>query len=368
MLQLHLIKTCEDCSYEEISKITSPALASEIFEYHTIDKENNEVILTNLISTSTEIIIPGSIDGVPVKMIPSNIFKDNNTLEKVTISEGIEVIDKQAFANCTSLKEINFPNSYITIEEEAFLNCSSLRKIKINYGRTKGKAFAECSNLRIVEFGKEFEGIGNNSFYNCLKIVFFKFPAYYGSNRVNVFDTEMRYTNNINDTSNYVTLTSGSHSLIDNYYNGETSDDVIKIKDGFYYYRKNGNTTLISIDRDDKDIILPTNKTHGVSIHIIDGRTFRDMEDELDSIFVPMSVHTMSASTTFNKNLKIYYEGVNILKDQGRDIGSTYINPETSETIVYKSIPYLYSETNKNDGKLYWYYDKDGNICEHISN
>ena len=58
------------------------------------------------------------------------------------------------------------------------------------------------------------------------------------------------------------------------------------------------------------------------------------MEDELDSIFVPMSVHTMSASTTFNKNLKIYYEGVNILKDQGRDIGSTYINPETSETIV----------------------------------
>ena len=92
------------------------------------------------------------------------------------------------------------------------------------------------------------------------------------------------------------------------------------------------------------------------------------MEDELDSIFVPMSVHTMSALTTFNKNLKIYYEGVNILKDQGRDIGSTYINPETSETIVYKSIPYLYSETNKNDGKLYWYYDKDGNICEHISN
>ena len=361
------IKTCEDCSYEEISKITSPALASTIFEYYTTDKENNEVILTNLISTSTEIVIPGCIDGIPVKKIPSNIFKNNSTLEKVTISEGIEFIDKQAFANCTSLKEINFPNSYITIEEEAFLNCSSLRKIKINYGRTKEKSFAECSNLRIVEFGKEFEGIGNNSFYNCLKIVFFKFPAYYGSNRVNVFDTEMRYTNNINDTSNYVTLTSGSHSLIDNYSNGKTSDDVIKITDGFYYYRKNGNTTLISIDRDDKDIVLPTNKTHGGNIHIIDGRTFRDMEDQLDSIFVPMSVHTMSALTTFNKNLKIYYEGVNILKDQGRDIGSTYINPETSETIVYKSIPYLYSETNKNDGKLYWYYDNEGNICEHSS-
>ena len=89
------------------------------------------------------------------------------------------------------------------------------------------------------------------------------------------------------------------------------------------------------------------------------------MEDNIDSIYVPMSVHTMSECKMFYKNLKIYYEGVNILKAQGRDIGATYIDPITEEVVTYKSIPYLYSETNLNDGKQYWYYDNNGKICEH---
>ena len=359
----YIFGTCGDCEYEELQKVLLEPGCADTFDY-TVDKENNEVILTNVKFRAKEVTIPGHIDGIPVKLAP-NLFEGDTTLEILKFNEGVFEIGIQSFKDCTSLKEIKFPKSLLTIEKEAFLNCSGLRKLKIDYGQIKERAFAECSNLRTVDLGDTLGGLGNNSFYNCFKLIFFKFPSYYGNGRINVFDTDMRYGNTIDEISNYVILSSGRPSF-DNYYNGETSDDVIKEIDGFYYYKNSANNNvLISIDREEKNIIVPTLDSHNIKISIIDGRLFRGMENEIDSIFVPISVNNIYPCNMFYKNLKIYYEGTNLLSSLGREIGGSYIDPTTSEVITYKSISYLYSETNEEGSQQYWYYDENNNIVEH---
>ena len=185
--------------------------------------------------------------------------------------------------------------------------------------------------------------------------MFFKFPSYVGNGRIKFFDTKMRYGTTIDDISNYVTVTSGNYSLLDDFYNGESSDDVIKEVDGFYYYKdpKTNQNILISIDKEEKNIILPTYSSHGVSIKVVDGNIFRGMENDLDSIFIPKSIDSIGTCELFYKNLKIYYEGEDIL-GTSREIGGTYIDLITNEIITYKSIRYdLIKHSFKDYSKCY---------------
>lgn len=75
-----------------------------------------------------EITVPGEYKGVPV----TKITKINSKhLEKITLSEGIKIIEKNAFNNASSLKEINLPNTLEYIGENAFTACQSLKYLYI---------------------------------------------------------------------------------------------------------------------------------------------------------------------------------------------------------------------------------------------
>ena len=54
----------------------------------------------------------------------------DNTIKKVTLSEGIERIGPYAFANMTALETIVLPSTLETIDYGAFLGCTSLKKIE----------------------------------------------------------------------------------------------------------------------------------------------------------------------------------------------------------------------------------------------
>ena len=353
----YIVGMCEGCEYEEILEYTSSPLVSEIFEY-VLDDEAHTAKLISIKRESKNLIIPGSINGYSVDEIPSTLFKSNTNIENITINLGVKRISDEAFKNCSALRTIAFPDTLESIGVSAFENCTELRKVVVNTGEIRTKAFANCSNLRIVEVGSDVI-LKSNSFYDCFKIIFFKFPDRYGNGRRAIFDTEGRYGVNNDDIACYVTLTSGAYSGLDNYYNGETSDDVIKISDGFYYYQPYFATnTLLSIDTPERNVIIPS------YIKRIHGNTFRDMEDELDSIFVPMKVDQIGRCAMFYKNLKIYFAGEDIL-GRNYEIGGTLTDTATGVTTTYKTIRYKYSETEKNDGGLYWHYDEDNNIVEY---
>ena len=57
-------------------------------------------------------------------------FIGDNTIKKVTLSEGIERIGPYAFANMTALETIVLPSTLETIDYGAFLGCTSLKKIE----------------------------------------------------------------------------------------------------------------------------------------------------------------------------------------------------------------------------------------------
>ena len=78
----------------------------------------------------------------------------DNTIKKVTVSEGVERIGPYAFANMTALEEIVLPESLETIDYGAFYGCTSLKKIVgienvkfINQAAFQGCAITGALNL-----------------------------------------------------------------------------------------------------------------------------------------------------------------------------------------------------------------------------
>ncbi len=147
--------------------------------------------------------IPNVIKGVLVTEI-GNIFS-SSSIESVSIPEGIEIIDNEAFSTCLMLScEIKFPSSLKQIGDFAFYDCKEMRgnlneivKQNIRMGKN---VFGRCSKLtgdiqvlidtldlgtNIIEEG-QFSGfsgvtgrliipariseIRDNAFYGCSKI------------------------------------------------------------------------------------------------------------------------------------------------------------------------------------------------------
>ena len=74
--------------------------------------------------------------STPDSIIPSpgiwlHTFSGCTGLKKITLPNGIERIDGEAFLNCTNLSEINIPDSVTDIEALAFYGCRSLPPLMI---------------------------------------------------------------------------------------------------------------------------------------------------------------------------------------------------------------------------------------------
>ena len=128
-----------------------------------------------------EVVIPGS-----VKYIGQKAFSDCINLEKLTLSEGIELMDVGAFEGCTKLSSVTIPESVHTIKIDAFKNCSSLSSVDFpQYANIVGNNIFEgtpfynnqtgikyagnwvigCdSNVSSVTFKSGTRGITSNSF------------------------------------------------------------------------------------------------------------------------------------------------------------------------------------------------------------
>ncbi|MGD9679352.1 MAG: leucine-rich repeat protein, partial [Vulcanibacillus sp.] len=91
------------------------------------------IIGMNPASNQTNLLIPATIDSLPIKAITSNAFINNNEIESVLFDENssVKTIGINAFKNNSSLRFVFFPNSLISIGAEAFRGCTSIRHIYI---------------------------------------------------------------------------------------------------------------------------------------------------------------------------------------------------------------------------------------------
>ena len=140
------------------------------FEYE-IQEENGEkyVVIKKFIGKETEAVIPGEIDGLPVREIGGSAFSGCTGLKSIALPEGLKTIGDSAFLCCTRLKSITLPEGVKSIERRAFYRCTNLTSVTFLEGlETIGEnAFRNCTGLTSVSLPEGIQTIGELAFDDC---------------------------------------------------------------------------------------------------------------------------------------------------------------------------------------------------------
>ena len=118
-----------------------------------------------------------SVNGEPLKVltlpegsesVENNAFANCGGFEKVIIPDGVTSIGSSAFSNCGELKEVVIPSSVKTIGKDAFYGCASLAELDLPEGvESIGEsAFEDCEDLASVSFPASLKSVGSRAFFN----------------------------------------------------------------------------------------------------------------------------------------------------------------------------------------------------------
>ena len=146
-----------------------------IFGY--IRTENRDgVIITYRTGNATNVVVPDTIESLPVVGIQTGLFQNDREVQSVTLPVTVTAIPNDAFRGCNSLVSINMPG-VTTIGLNAFRDCTSLTTVSLPRAATIGNnAFYNCSSLANITL-PEAATIGNEAFYNCYSLLTVTMPG-----------------------------------------------------------------------------------------------------------------------------------------------------------------------------------------------
>lgn len=130
-------------------------------EWNTKKLEDGTLKLTSYKGTDTVLEVPAMIGKDRVTVVgkecvtgctwgraTSEQLTARKKITEVTIPEGIEVIEEEAFRQCDGLRKVVLPATLKVIGERAFSGCGSLTSIQVPEGTDVGTgAFRSCSSL-----------------------------------------------------------------------------------------------------------------------------------------------------------------------------------------------------------------------------
>jgi hypothetical protein len=109
---------------------------------------NGEAIITRYLGTNSEVVIPSTIGGLPVRRIGNWLSPNGN---RVVIPEGVVEIIGYAFYQCTNIAEVTIPNTVTNIGDEAFRGTSLTNVLLPASLLSMGtNPFGACSRLREI--------------------------------------------------------------------------------------------------------------------------------------------------------------------------------------------------------------------------
>lgn len=132
-------------------------------------EENGGITITGYTGTETNVVIPSTIAGKPVKKLGTYCFSFADTeITSVVIPEGVTYIDNYAFNGLETLTSVKLPSTLKTIYHNAF-RMTGITEIEIPEGTTYiGKeAFNNCKNLKSVSLPSTMQSILTNAFSRC---------------------------------------------------------------------------------------------------------------------------------------------------------------------------------------------------------
>lgn len=108
------------------------------------DDENNMI---------TDVVIPDTIEGLPVKEISDWAFSYQDEITSIALPDTITTIGDGAFLYCSELTSVNIPEAVTTIGDDAFNMCSGITSFTIpkNVKSIGVNAFLDCQALSVAK-------------------------------------------------------------------------------------------------------------------------------------------------------------------------------------------------------------------------
>lgn len=189
---------CTQCDTPECT----PGLALKL-------QKDGTYVVTGIGSCKDDDIVIGIYNGISVTAIEVSAFRNNTTLESVTIGNCVKEIKRTAFYGCSALEMVYMGEQVSTVDAGAFDSCNSLKgvyitdigswcgiefdaitsnplfyadRLYLNGGRVtsldipnyvteiKDYAFVGAYDIMSVTIGDNLTNIGESAFYDCANL------------------------------------------------------------------------------------------------------------------------------------------------------------------------------------------------------
>ena len=92
---------------------------------------DDQIVITAYTGTDADVVIPETIDGMPVVEIAARAFRGNTGLVSVSIPDSVTAIGYRTFEGCVNLESVRMPEALTSIGGECFNSCAKLAEIFI---------------------------------------------------------------------------------------------------------------------------------------------------------------------------------------------------------------------------------------------
>ena len=149
--------------------------SEEDFDW-SVNDELTEITITKYKGTREDVVIPATIQDVPVVAIGGRAFNCNSNITSIIIPEGVKRIEGGAFSSCYYLSSFSLPKG-IVIGGGAFHGCD-FSSIVIPEGATLGAgAYDGCRKLTSVTLPEGLKAIPAECFQECDSLTKINFPS-----------------------------------------------------------------------------------------------------------------------------------------------------------------------------------------------
>jgi|GEM_PF-2894583 len=159
------------------SSVTTVVAQSNEWSY-TISPDHTFITITGYTGDGGSVVIPASIENLPVTTIGDHALSYCATLKDVTIPDSVTTIGELAFNACSTLTSVTLGNGVTTIGYAGFFRCSALTSLTLGSGVTciGGAAFQDCSALTSLTIPNGVTSIGDYAFINCSSLTSVTIP------------------------------------------------------------------------------------------------------------------------------------------------------------------------------------------------